>query len=1178
MAGHIRWRHGPLSCLNGFLCIALLFGFATKAGAQSRADWRFFTSSDGLKESWTTSITIGASGRLWINHGDVDEITVYDGYSFQRFPSPGSSLQIYESRFEELWAAGIGQSATLKRFADDEWINYEIPECAHGPDRVEAFAPHPLNPGQVLFLYPNCLVTFNIETREKDIVKTANETGLKSFIDLIVTEDGILWITGEHGLAQAVLANTGNGHSAVVQWQEHLPPDSLQVSKLRAPHRISDIEFYLIADSEQDGKDAVLHYFKNRWEQIPFSDNKKILAGWRGHDHKLWILADSSQSIDLFSIEENKTLLTRRSRVLMGEYRDLEIEQNGVFWLATTLGLARHTPPLWRNVDGLGGLRRLCLSICEDSQGSIWFGSSEGLTRLHDEKWDHYTLPNTMQPSPYMPQSLIALPNNKILVGVTDGKLVVFDPEQECFELIEHPNEHFIGYGWPQHQKEVWLQTATINGDVAIETYDGVAFKTIIPKIDTESLGNIRFVLQSKAGDIWLGGLKGVAVYRQGKLRNFGIEDGYTGYGTFAILELDDNELWFGGRDKILSYKAGTWQVIRDRGLETVKSMGRLRDGTIWVASGTGAHLCHKGTWIDYATADGLPDAPVWSVFEDSQSRIWAATGLGVRRYHSNADRNPPETSISNDENYRRIAPGAEARFVYSGKDKWDVTVPERLLFSHRIDGGPWSPFASSTSTSIKGLSHGEHTFEVRAMDRNFQVDLTPEQYSFLILLPWYREPAFILIALAGSVVIILLLWNAVLRYGRMELLVTQRTADLIAANKSLRSEIDERELLEEQLRQSQKMEAVGHLAGGIAHDFNNLLQAILGYTQMALRETSTGENLRRDLQQVKKAAQRAATLTRQLLAFSRRQILQPVDISLNETIADLAKMLQRLIGEHIELCVISAPNLGTVHADPGTIEQVIVNLCVNARDAMPKGGRLTIETKNIAIHEDFIRNRPWAKIGSYVQLTIADTGSGMTEEVLEHIYEPFYTTKEVGQGTGLGLATVYGIIKQHDGMIDVTSQVGHGTVFHIYLPRVERAPEAETTVEEQTCPGGTETILIVEDEDLVRAVAVRVLEANGYKILTAVDGEEGIRVFKENQEKIDLVLLDIVLPKIQGGEVQKQIVEMKPGIRVLLSSGYDPNDTGARHVSETDNTMLFKPYEPVQLLKRVREILDSPS
>ena len=381
---------------------------------------------------------------------------------------------------------------------------------------------------------------------------------------------------------------------------------------------------------------------------------------------------------------------------------------------------------------------------------------------------------------------------------------------------------------------------------------------------------------------------------------------------------------------------------------------------------------------------------------------------------------------------------------------------------------------------------------------------------------------------------------------------------------------------LEEQFRQSQKMEAVGQLAGGIAHDFNNLLTAILGNTQLLLRELPPGDSKRGDVEEIRKASERAASLTRQLLAYSRRQMLQPVVLDLNVVVAEMDKLLRRLIGEHIALVTVLAPDLGRVKADPNQLEQVIVNLAVNARDAMPEGGKLTIETANVDLDEAFARAHLGSVPGAYAMFALTDTGSGMDATVRAHLFEPFFTTKEVGKGTGLGLATVYGIVKQSDGYISVYSEPGHGSSFKIYLPRIATPARAAAGPQKGGPARGTETVLVVEDEPAVLSLSRRALEAQGYVVLAASDAASALRVVERHGGMIHLLLTDVVMPGLSGRELADQLAGQRPGIRVLYMSGY-PGDAVVQHGTlPSGSAFLQKPFSPDGLARKVRDVLDA--
>ncbi len=389
-------------------------------------------------------------------------------------------------------------------------------------------------------------------------------------------------------------------------------------------------------------------------------------------------------------------------------------------------------------------------------------------------------------------------------------------------------------------------------------------------------------------------------------------------------------------------------------------------------------------------------------------------------------------------------------------------------------------------------------------------------------------------------------------------------------------SDVTERKTLEEQFAQAQKMQAVGQLTGGVAHDFNNILQMITGYCEF-LDEKLSDEN-RTLVAEIMKAANRAGALTKQLLAFSRKQILRPRVVNAKALIDSVHTMLERIIGEDIELRTFVDPDTGNFLADPGQMEQVLLNLAVNARDAMPQGGKLTIEASNRIFNEAYVRDHLGAKAGQYVRIVVSDTGSGMSQEILSHIYEPFFTTKERGKGTGLGLATTYGIIKQSEGYINCYSEIDKGTTFTIYLPlTLEEADKPSLSSSETPAPRGTETILLVDDDSSVRKIAKTMLENGGYVVIEASGGEKALSDVVSRKIPVGLLVTDVVLPQMSGKEIACKLKKVIPGVRVLFVSGYTANVISHHGVLEAGLDFLQKPFSSTELLTKVREILDRP-
>ncbi|MCI0722906.1 MAG: ATP-binding protein [Acidobacteria bacterium] len=388
--------------------------------------------------------------------------------------------------------------------------------------------------------------------------------------------------------------------------------------------------------------------------------------------------------------------------------------------------------------------------------------------------------------------------------------------------------------------------------------------------------------------------------------------------------------------------------------------------------------------------------------------------------------------------------------------------------------------------------------------------------------------------------------------------------------------DVTERRALERRNQLLQKFEAIGQLAGGIAHDFNNVLGAVIGYAELALERSPQDPQLRKYLQIIGEQGNKGAGLTRQLLAFARRQILEPRNIDVNEVVSETLGLLRTAIGAHIGVRTVLAPDLAAARVDPTQLEQTLMNLCVNARDAMPQGGQLLVETRDIEIDEEYCRRYPYAHPGRYVLLTISDTGMGMAKATMDHIFEPFFTTKEPGKGTGLGLATVYGIVKQHGGLIHVYSEPRLGSVFRVYLPVGSGKAEAPKRASEEEVRGGTETVLVAEDHDAGREMAQQALEKFGYTVVVAADGEEAVKEFVARCDQIALVLLDVVMPKLTGPEAYRRICSVRPGVPVLFATGYSTESDLLRGVADRDYPIIQKPYTIDALARRVREFIDA--
>jgi PAS domain S-box-containing protein len=538
---------------------------------------------------------------------------------------------------------------------------------------------------------------------------------------------------------------------------------------------------------------------------------------------------------------------------------------------------------------------------------------------------------------------------------------------------------------------------------------------------------------------------------------------------------------------------------------------------------------------------------------ENIESAVLARTAELTRE---NAERRQAEEKLS-----RSQAQLAQAQQIaHVGSWEWDV-VEDKVTWSDetaRLYGQAPEDWGSSMAKCFKRLHPDDMAESTRVVEEALRTGKA-FQCEHRVILPDGTERTL---------------------HGRGEVIADQNgkprrligTAQDITESKKAEAALRRSE---EQLRQSQKMEAVGRLAGGIAHDFNNLLTVVTGYGDLLMRRLDESSPLRKEAGEIQAAADRAAELTRQLLAFSRKQVLQPSVLQLNETVAGMEKMLRRLIGEDVELRTVFDPALGRVKADRGQIEQVILNLVVNARDAMPYGGKLTIETANVYLDQKTVFRNRGLEVGDYVMLAVSDTGVGMTDEVKSHLFEPFFTTKGVGKGTGLGLATCYGIVCQSEGDIRVYSEPGSGTTFKIYLPRLDTenagspAPKGSNDL-----PHGKESLLVVEDDATVRKLVVKVLRGCGYEIHEAVNAIEAMAMI-ERDPAFDLVITDVIMPQMSGKELYDRIKTVMPKTRVLFISGYTDDALAHHGVLEAGLSFLEKPFSPARLAQKVRAVLD---
>jgi signal transduction histidine kinase/CheY-like chemotaxis protein len=1177
--------------------VVLLLAFVgptSNASAQGgeRTNWRFLTTADGLVESWTFDATRGPSGRLFISHGDVAFLSVFDGYRIDRLPSPGPYLTVRESADGMLWAmlrqGGVGNFVYLglQRLEGKRWVAYPLGERVGPSDANTSLSASsraflPVERDRVLVVGGGRLLDCRITGGALVAVTVPSRAQVRF---LVPARRGGAWVATDGGIERVRVGPDGR---LVVEDAIAFPTGAGPVQ----PSALVDCGaagLFLTLRQARAGRatDVLMRVSGAEWRElhaVPAREGWR-LTGWAGTDGQWWALLAGDAWFELgVGSDEGDYRPMPRIRELSGRLLNMLADPDGGFWLATSTGLAHHVPTLWRTPYELAGFVRPSSAIFEARNGDLFIQHDNELLYRHAERWRAYGLPQGREGGLSRTNGIAELKDGRILLGGRPAAAMFFDRARGTFTPVVHPRGWFVEVLNGARDGGAWmLTTETASARRHLERFDGTTFVDWVAGSERWRTLPPRAVVELSDGR-WIVVPDGDG-YGEGTgrtLRTIGAAEGLP-MAPIAALEVSPGRVLFGARDDLFERTPTGWRVLRS-GVQSVRSIVRGRDGTIWVASASGVHGLRDGVWLSSEAAEGLPDGAVYDVLEDSEGSLWASTLVGIARREPTADREPPETWVD-EANPHEAPPSGDLRLTFRGMDRWQISPAARLLYSWRTDGGPWSAYASVPTASFTGLAHGDHIVEVRAMDRAGNVDRTPASFAFTVLLPWYRAPGFLVVGVAGLGTIAVLVGLVASRHRRLERLVEDRTGALASANTQLRDQLERQRLVEEerarletQLNQSQKLEAIGRLAGGVAHDFNNLLSVIGSYSELMLDDLPEEAPLRTPAAEIAKASDRAAALTRQLLAFSRHQVVDAHPLDLNDIVGDVQRMLRRLIGEHIELVVQPGRELWRVHADRGQLEQVLFNLAANARDAMPKGGVLTIRTANVDLDGEFVRAHHGATEGPHVLLGVSDTGMGMDAETARRVFEPFFTTKSVGMGSGLGLATVYGIVKRASGFIWVDSALARGTAFCIYLPRTD-LPLAEPVVRSvMTRPVGNERVLIIEDADPVRALAATVLQRSGYEVVDVASGEAAETLFADEGFDVDLVLSDIVLKGMSGPQFVERLRRARPGIRVLFMSGYADDTVVKFGAADVHRTFLPKPFTPESLASKVREILDAP-
>ena len=699
-----------------------------------------------MTESYTPAVVEAREG-VWFKHGDV-AMNLFDGYRFTQSTNPHAVGQIRAAPDGTIW---LWAGTTLRRFSSGSWSTFSVPEVTtagllrtdggqvwtftsnNPPGSSANLGLLPLSLDRVLILLPDRVLEFNAARRQAIPILLSGQTHLDRFLEIHPRRTGGAWITG-HGGAGILYGEAGGSW----HWSG-LPSFPKGFSDLKSLIEAGDGDLFVAATGRHGN--TLLRLSNGQWHTV-YTSHQEVLRGWPGSDGAVWI-QDGNRILQLAGGKVNPV---EKQYALSGIILSVQVEASGHFWVTTSQGVARYAPPLWRVPAGLA-LDEVVNAITEDREGRLWFSGASDLICFDNQSWQKFPLPHGTIIGTVYTDSLAALPDGTIALGATGPNLLTFDPRTRRFQTIKHPEGRDIRLFVP-HRGGLLVQTRPPNDRTTfrIEIYDGRTFRTILPLGFTRGADDLRTIPLDHSGDLWAGHTTSFGVYHRGEFQPQGAAQGYTCRGCFLIYEAPSGTLYAGGRESLAVREGKSWRQIY-QGLDRTRSIMAARDGTLWVASGNGIHRYRNGTWVSNGADEGLPSTVAYRVFEDSRGRIWAATTRGIAMYYPDADRDPPATFISEDQNPHEVGPDGQARVEFSGIDKWKQTLSDRLLFSWRLDNGPWTPFSSARIAGFKHLSIGSRHFEVRAMDRNGNIDPHPAAFRFSVLPPWYRNPAFQIVA-----------------------------------------------------------------------------------------------------------------------------------------------------------------------------------------------------------------------------------------------------------------------------------------------------------------------------------------------------------------------------------------------------------------------------------------------